>query len=1017
MATDEVWKETVARLNRRENPKWESLSWVALRPLISSLNDQINRAAPELVDDLRRSWMQRVLARQELATIDEYQGIVDRAATESFLIMGDTGEQDASQYVLGPALRAAMDPAGSSAADFLLICSDVIYPSGDINDYPHGFYLPYEDLLHPPTGETAGEPAGQQRIYALPGNHDWYDGLTGFMHTFCGLDRLDPDSYVWSASWWHKLTRLEILGRMLWRRPSRPQPPIEALREERMGPFDPRTGQPGPYYAIQVKGLLLVCIDGGIGAHGDCEIDADQARWLLRISRSDQPKVLLTGYPLLVNGQWKACRIRWEAGTADDVHQSVNEIVADADHHYIASIGGDVHNFQYYDVEVGRPASRHRVRYLVSGGGGAYISATHPGPGATAKTVADLGALAPAVRAANAEIGGPAAAKDDHRRRLGPLPDVAAHPLIPAPARSLTRFTERVIPKTWRLIRSLIAFVAAAVFGTVLVRRLEPADPELVSSQLVSSQLVNTQLISSVLIAIALVLIVGALAYRIFVLGPPRVLELERDVEERIRRRRRYRRGITVFAAGCGFAVPLIAARIGPQSWFGYLAVWEVLTGLGILLAMLQRFSGWWREPAGDGVADHPVVSAVLTAAALVLVPAVLDLIGVLPFAGGRRWWIAVSAMGIVIPAVGGWPFRTRRSWRSRSRTIAPLAQLGAAAILVSTLPGAGSSVRPIAVLVALLLSLVLVLAAAVLTLLAIGVPVPSALLLWAGLMLWLVLASPAPRWPILLGASVVAALAVSALVTRRIVAPQRRLARYGGLAPTVMAVLVLAALVALTVTSNRIGAEPKAAAFLRVLIVVAWAATLTVLGVFGVDALRRTQPGRYRILATAIGALVIAVILLAPLENRWLAAGLVVTGLGLMLVTVTVALSYLAFLGGHSLLFDLEAHRDLDERPNYLIDESQAQQVIDWRQSQGRHQISNYRLERRAKFVTPSTDQPEGLIQQKISEFFSTDRPPFSQHFLELRVRASTLEITPRLVTGDATAGTEPGRTITIPL
>jgi len=147
VAVDDVWRETVDRLNRREHPKWESLSWVALRPLISSINDRINRAAPELVDDLRRSWMRAVRRRQGLEHAYDYQGVVDRSGTECFLVMGDTGEQDASQYVLAPALRAAMDPDGDTAADFLLICSDVIYPSGDINDYTHGFYLPYEDLL------------------------------------------------------------------------------------------------------------------------------------------------------------------------------------------------------------------------------------------------------------------------------------------------------------------------------------------------------------------------------------------------------------------------------------------------------------------------------------------------------------------------------------------------------------------------------------------------------------------------------------------------------------------------------------------------------------------------------------------------------------------------------------------------------------------------------------------------------------------------------------------------------
>ena len=54
----------------------------------------------------------------------------------------------------------------------MVICSDVVYPDGDVNEYLNKFFRPYKDYTKP--------------IYALPGNHDWYDGLNGFMIHFCG---------------------------------------------------------------------------------------------------------------------------------------------------------------------------------------------------------------------------------------------------------------------------------------------------------------------------------------------------------------------------------------------------------------------------------------------------------------------------------------------------------------------------------------------------------------------------------------------------------------------------------------------------------------------------------------------------------------------------------------------------------------------------------------------------------------------------------------------------------------
>src|SRR3954451_11860046 len=183
-------------MGERVERKWDSFSWIAARPLISSLNDQVNRQTQGLVGELRHAWRSRAV---EPADWDGDARVIDRRHDDSFIVLGDPGEQDRSQYVVAAALATAGQHAG-----FVVICSDVIYPSGDVNDYVDGFYVPYQAL------------AGKA-IFALPGNHDWYDGLTGFMWHFCGLEELDRSAYgvpegAGGTVW---------LARLLGRRPSR----------------------------------------------------------------------------------------------------------------------------------------------------------------------------------------------------------------------------------------------------------------------------------------------------------------------------------------------------------------------------------------------------------------------------------------------------------------------------------------------------------------------------------------------------------------------------------------------------------------------------------------------------------------------------------------------------------------------------------------------------------------------------------------------------------------------------
>ena len=312
-------------------------SWIDPVPLWRSRNQNLVRLFGDPTNDERRLWMETQRRAGKLA---EDLIITDHADSRkvSFIVVGDTGEGDASQHaVVKPLLARGQD------TDFMVVCSDVIYPAGDAEDYDAKFYAPYEGYRRP--------------IYGLPGNHDWYDGLVGFMHHLCGAE-----VYSLPAAEGKPSSLKERVRRLLWRRPARRSP--EGLPARRRNEDGRRSGQSSPYFAIDTGPLLVVGIDTGMGG----PIDREQGQWLRRISRRvDKPKILLTGKPLYVDGEHHPYPIEG-GGTVD-------EVVRDPEHGYVAAVGGDIHNYQRYSVEVsGRGAPLH---YIVSGGGGAYMSATH----------------------------------------------------------------------------------------------------------------------------------------------------------------------------------------------------------------------------------------------------------------------------------------------------------------------------------------------------------------------------------------------------------------------------------------------------------------------------------------------------------------------------------------------------------------------------------------------------------------------------------------------------------------
>lgn len=312
------------------------LSWLNPATLWKARNGVVASLFGDPTGDERQRWVNGQLARGVSTDL-----VVERNDPEtfSFMLVGDTGEGDAPQYAVIPGFLKV-----SEGTRFAVLCSDVIYPVGSVNEYENKFFRPFQDYNAP--------------IYAIPGNHDWYDGIHGFMRMFCDARELPPSARPkpLSAAWWRSA---------LWKKPEAPdERRIADARRLRSDPAQ-QAIQPGPYWAIDSGPVRIIGIDTGLLGG----IDKAQGEWLRRISQGPKPKILVTGSPIYVDNAYHPCAIEG-GGTVDD-------IVRDPACHYVAAIGGDIHNYQHYPVRVGD----RTLAYVVSGGGGAFMHATHTIPG------------------------------------------------------------------------------------------------------------------------------------------------------------------------------------------------------------------------------------------------------------------------------------------------------------------------------------------------------------------------------------------------------------------------------------------------------------------------------------------------------------------------------------------------------------------------------------------------------------------------------------------------------------
>jgi uncharacterized membrane protein HdeD (DUF308 family) len=251
----------------------------------------------------------------------------------SFIVIGDTGEGDASQEVLRDQLLAV---AGRDDVRFVVISSDVVYPNGSMKDYEAKFWLPFKGVDKP--------------VYAIPGNHDWYDALEAFLATF-----LQPDA-----------ARLAMRARAEadLRLSSTTETRIDSLIQQATrlrGEYAVPTGfQRGPFFEVQSDRFALVAIDTGIVKR----IDPAQQAWLESALDRARGKTIMAvvGHPFYAGG--------YDQTPGHDDFVELKRLLLERG--VTIMMAGDTHDLEYYAEP---PAQGQTgIHYFVNGGGGAYLS-------------------------------------------------------------------------------------------------------------------------------------------------------------------------------------------------------------------------------------------------------------------------------------------------------------------------------------------------------------------------------------------------------------------------------------------------------------------------------------------------------------------------------------------------------------------------------------------------------------------------------------------------------------------
>jgi hypothetical protein len=236
--------------------------------------------------------------------------------------LSDTGDGFDATYTLAwLASRPNLPVAGLDEplprGNALVLGGDEVYPSAEPIEYEDRFVGPFSAALPwLPPDETPD-------VFVLAGNHDWYDGLTAFIRTFC------------QKKW--------------------------------MGAR--RTSQSRSYFAVALPHRWWLW---GIDIQLDSYIDEPQLRYFERAAEDMQPGdrvILCTAKPSWV-----------ETSEEPDAYRNLayleRALIRPAEARLVLTLTGDQHHYARYEG-TGEMKGTHKV---TAGGGGAFLHPTHSLP-------------------------------------------------------------------------------------------------------------------------------------------------------------------------------------------------------------------------------------------------------------------------------------------------------------------------------------------------------------------------------------------------------------------------------------------------------------------------------------------------------------------------------------------------------------------------------------------------------------------------------------------------------------
>ncbi len=255
------------------------------------------------------------------------QNVVDYSAEEEIWIdyVADVGDGFGSTYTMARLLAEKKlelaAPDGQAHATergrLLVFGGDQVYPTANRDEYQNRLVGPYRAAF------SWGPEEETPHVYAVPGNHDWYDGLTSFTRLFC--------QGRWLGGWQTRQTR--------------------------------------SYFALKLHhGWWL----WGIDVQLESDVDEPQLQFFDKVAEEQmepRSKIILC----VAEPSWVYTATKGEETYRNIAHFQQRCIVKHG-HSVEVGLAGDLHTYaRYQQVDKTR-------QVFVAGGGGAYLYPTHDLP-------------------------------------------------------------------------------------------------------------------------------------------------------------------------------------------------------------------------------------------------------------------------------------------------------------------------------------------------------------------------------------------------------------------------------------------------------------------------------------------------------------------------------------------------------------------------------------------------------------------------------------------------------------